>query len=83
MHDDLGKSEAALIAARRDDLAALRSRGRDPFVQVRYSVDASAAGVLAQSAHLGPEERAAGRTLHLAGRLMLKRTMGKTIFADL
>ncbi|MHB8139723.1 MAG: lysine--tRNA ligase [Vulcanimicrobiaceae bacterium] len=83
MHDDLGKSEAALIAARRDDLAALRSRGRDPFVQVRYSVDASAADVLAQSAHLGPEERAAGRTLHLAGRLMLKRTMGKTIFADL
>ena len=31
MHDELGKTEATLVAARRENLAALRSRGNDPF----------------------------------------------------
>ena len=41
MEEDLGKSEQALVAARREHLAALRSRGRDPFAQTRYDVDAT------------------------------------------
>lgn len=47
MHD-LGKTEASLVAARRDNLAALRSRGNDPFAQTRYDVDATAAELIAR-----------------------------------
>ncbi len=36
MHDDIGKTEASLVAARREHLAALRSSGRDPFAQTRF-----------------------------------------------
>jgi hypothetical protein len=43
MHDDLGKTEAALVAARREHLAALRSRGHDPFAPTRYDIEATAA----------------------------------------
>ncbi|MGH8164199.1 MAG: lysine--tRNA ligase, partial [Rhodanobacteraceae bacterium] len=83
MNDDLGKSESALIVARRDNLAALRSRGNDPFVRTRFEVDATAAGLADRYAALAPEERAQGESWSLAGRVMSKRGMGKTIFADL
>ena len=36
--DELGKTEAALVAARRENLAALRSRGNDPFARARFDV---------------------------------------------
>ena len=36
MHEELGKTEASLVAARREHLAALRLSGRDPFTQTRY-----------------------------------------------
>jgi lysyl-tRNA synthetase class 2 len=81
--DDLGKTEAALVAARRENLAALRSRGRDPFAQRRCEVDATAAELLARYAFLVPGQDAAAEGWSLAGRLLSKRTMGKTIFADL
>jgi lysyl-tRNA synthetase class 2 len=71
------------VAARRDHLAALRSNGRDPFVQTRFAVDATCADIAATYAELGPEEKAPGRTFRLAGRVMTKRGMGKTVFADL
>ena len=40
--EEFGKTEAALVAARRENLAALRSRGNDPFAQRRCDVDATA-----------------------------------------
>lgn len=83
MHDDVGKSEAALIAARRENLAALRSRSGDPFAQTRYLVNAHASDLLARYEALEPESRAETESWSLAGRLMTKRKMGKTIFADL
>ena len=39
---EVGKREAELIAARRNNLAALLSRGADPFAQTRYDVTAHA-----------------------------------------
>ena len=83
MHDDLGKTEAALVAARRDHLAALRSRGRDPFAQTRYDVDATAAELNERYGFLESGQSAEAENWRVAGRIMTKRTMGKTIFADL
>jgi lysyl-tRNA synthetase class 2 len=81
--DEFGKTEAALIAARRENLAALRSRGKDPFAQRRCEVDATAEELLARYAFLVPGQDAAAEGWSLAGRLLSKRTMGKTVFADL
>lgn len=83
MNEDLGKSEAALVAARRDNLNGLRARGSDPFAQTRYAVDATAKELLTRYASLGEGDRAESENWNIAGRLMSKRTMGKTIFADL
>jgi lysyl-tRNA synthetase class 2 len=83
MQEDLGKSEAALVAARRERLSSLRERGRDPFLQTRYDVDATAAELRARYDFLVAGQDAAAEGWNLAGRLMSKRTMGKTIFADL
>ncbi len=81
--EDLGKTEAALVAARREHLAALRSRGNDPFAQTRFPVDATCLELAEKYASLGPQARAEDATWHLAGRVMSKRAMGKTVFADL
>ncbi len=81
--DEFGKTEAALVAARRENLAALRSRGKDPFAQRRCEVDATAAELLARYGFLVPGQDAAAEGWSLAGRLLSKRTMGKTVFADL
>ncbi|MBV8198001.1 MAG: lysine--tRNA ligase [Candidatus Eremiobacteraeota bacterium] len=72
-----------MIAARRENLAALRSRGRDPFAQRRCEVDATAAELLARYAFLQPGQDASAEGWSLAGRVLAKRTMGKTVFADL
>ena len=81
--EELGKTEAALIAARRENLAALRSRGNDPFAQRRCDVDATASELLERYGFLVPGQDASAEGWSLAGRLLSKRTMGKTIFADL
>ena len=83
MEEDLGKTEAALVAARRDNLAALRSRGNDPFAQTRFAVEAKAEELLARYEFLETGEHAESEEWNVAGRIMSKRTMGKTIFADL
>ncbi len=83
MQEDLGKTEAALIAARREHLAALRARGDDPFAQTRYEVDASCAELTARYGFLEPGQNASAEGWNVAGRLLSKRRMGKTIFADL
>ena len=81
--DELGKSEAALVAARRENLAALRSRGNDPFESRRFEVEATAAELLERYGFLVPGQSAEAEGWSLAGRLLSKRTMGKTSFADL
>jgi lysyl-tRNA synthetase, class II len=81
--DDLGRTEAALVAARRENLAALRSRGRDPFEQRRCDVDATAEELLARYGFLVPGQDASAEAWSIAGRLLSMRTMGKTVFADL
>jgi lysyl-tRNA synthetase class 2 len=81
--EEFGKTEAALIAARRENLAALRSRDKDPFAQRRCEVDATAAELAARYAFLVPGQDASAEGWSLAGRLLSKRTMGKTVFADL
>ncbi len=83
MNEDFGKSESALVEARRKNLAELRSRGNDPFAQTRYPVDTNVAEVTEKYAFLVPEQHAESELWYLAGRLMAKRRMGKTIFADL
>ena len=81
--DDLGKREAELIAARRTNLAALRSRGIDPFLATRYDVTDHASDLAKLYAHLAPEEKAIDGSHAIAGRLMSVRVMGKTLFADI
>ncbi len=71
--DDLGKREAELIAARRANLAALRSRGVDPFAKTRYDVNAHAADLATRYGDLGPQEHAEGETWSIAGRVMSLR----------
>ena len=81
--DEFGKREAELIAARRTNLAALRSRGIDPFLATRYDVTDHAGDLAAQYGHLVPEEKALDGSHAIAGRLMSVRVMGKTLFADI
>jgi len=72
-----------LVAARREHLAALRSRGRDPFAQTRCDVDATAAELAARYGFLVDGQNAEAEGWSLAGRIASKRKMGKTVFADL
>ena len=83
MNEDLGKTEAALVEARRANLSALRSRGNDPFAQTRYEADTNVAELGEKYAFLVPEQHAESEEWSIAGRLMAKRRMGKTIFADI
>src|SRR5271156_3422721 len=83
MDEELGKTEASLVAARRDNLAALRSRGRDPFEQRRFSIEASAQELTERYGFLEIGQNAEAEGWNVAGRLMSIRTAGKTLFADL
>ena len=83
MEEQLGKTEAALIAARRENLAALRSRGQDPFAPVRFEVEATASELSERYGFLEPSQHAEAEGWNIAGRVMSMRTMGKTLFADL
>ena len=83
MNEELGKTEAALVQARRANLDAMRARGADPFAQTRYAVDAHVAELLEKYAFLETGQKADSEAWTLAGRIMSKRDMGKTIFADL
>jgi lysyl-tRNA synthetase class 2 len=81
--EEFGKTEAALVAARRENLAALRSRGKDPFAARHVEVDATAAELVERYGFLVPGQDASAEGWSLAGRILSKRTMGKTVFADL
>ena len=82
---ELGRREAELRAARRQNLAALIERGSDPFRATRYDVTAHAADLASAYAHLSPDaaEPPAERVA-VAGRLLALRKQGKKVFfADL
>ncbi|HXP92557.1 MAG TPA: lysine--tRNA ligase [Candidatus Binatia bacterium] len=80
---DLGKTEAELIAARRNNLAALRSRGADPFAASRYEVTSKAHEIAEQHGGLAKGEDAPEHVVGIAGRIVSLRKMGKAVFADL
>jgi lysyl-tRNA synthetase, class II len=79
----VGKSEAALVAARRENLDRLRARRGDPFAQTRYQIEATAAELNARYGFLESGQDAPAEGWSVAGRLLTKRVMGKSIFADL
>jgi lysyl-tRNA synthetase class 2 len=81
---DLGKREAELRAARRQNLATLRELGRDPFLVTRFDVTAHASDVAARFANVASDGEPPQDRVALAGRLMALRQMGKNVyFADL
>jgi len=68
---------AEILRIRREKLAHLQQEGKDPFEQVRYTVDAYSADIKDNF------DSMEGKTVSIAGRLMLKRDMGKASFCDL
>ncbi len=66
-----------LIKVRHDKLAELRAAGKDPYEQVKYCVTAKAAEVFADYA------KYEGQTVSVAGRLTVKRVMGKASFGKI
>ncbi|MCR5664382.1 MAG: lysine--tRNA ligase [Oscillospiraceae bacterium] len=66
-----------ILQIRRDKLKTLQAEGRDPFRITRYEVSHHSAEVLADYDSL--EEK----TVSVAGRMMVKRVMGKASFCKL
>ena len=67
---------------RMQKLADLQAAGQNPYVITKYPQDAFSADLKAEFSELAPETDA-GKKVHLAGRLMAKRVMGKASFAHL
>ncbi|MGH2685328.1 MAG: OB-fold nucleic acid binding domain-containing protein [Actinomycetota bacterium] len=68
-----------VLAARREKLERLRSRGIEPFA-LRFDRDATAADLAER--HAGLEAgRDSGETVRVAGRVMQLRRLGKASFA--
>ncbi len=63
-----------LLRVRREKLQALKAAGKDPYVITRFDQDAHAADI--RSDYVSYE----GKTVHIAGRMMSKRVMGKASF---
>ena len=70
------------LKVRREKLADLVSAGNDPFTVTKYPVDIYSTELKEKFADLAAEENS-GVTVHLAGRMMSKRIMGKASFAHL
>ena len=66
-----------ILQVRRDKLAALQQEGRDPFQITKFDVSHHSSDVLAHFAELE------GREVSVAGRMMVKRVMGKASFCKL
>ncbi|MFH0760759.1 MAG: lysine--tRNA ligase [Bacteroidota bacterium] len=64
---------------RRQALTEIRQMGIDPYPAARYPVSANAAEILAQFDQ-NPDNL---QDIHIAGRLMTRRIMGKASFAEL
>lgn len=70
-------SAGSELAVRREKLANLKEAGNDPFTITKYDVDAFSADIKNDFASYE------GKTVHLAGRMMSRRIMGKASFAHL
>ena len=66
-----------ILQVRRDKLAALQQEGRDPFLITKYDVTHHSTDVTANFAELE------GKEVSVAGRLMVKRVMGKASFCKI
>ncbi|MBQ6000912.1 MAG: lysine--tRNA ligase, partial [Clostridia bacterium] len=75
MTEELSLSEA--LQVRRAKLRELQDAGKDPFEIVKFVRTANSAEILNNF------ETMEGKEVSLAGRMMLRREMGKASFADL
>ena len=66
-----------ILQIRRDKLKALQQEGKDPFEITKYEISHHSSEVLAQY------EALEGQTVSVAGRMMVKRVMGKASFVKL
>ena len=66
-----------LLQVRRDKLAELQSRGKDPFQITKYDVTNHTTDIL------NNYEEFEGKQVTLAGRMMFKRVMGKASFCNI
>ena len=66
-----------ILQVRRDKLAALQQEGRDPFLITKYDVTHHSTEVVEGFAALE------GKAVSVAGRLMVKRVMGKASFCKI
>ncbi len=66
-----------LLQVRRDKLADLQSRGKDPFQITKYDVTNHTTDIL------NNYEEFEGKQVTLAGRMMFKRVMGKASFCNI
>ena len=71
------KELSEILRVRRDKLAALQEAGNDPFAITKYDVSHHSRDVLESFASLE------GQTVSVAGRLMVKRVMGKASFCKI
>ena len=68
------QSLSELLQVRRDKLKDLQDAGMDPFQQTKYSVTAHSQEIKDNF------ETMEGQTVSVAGRLISKRGMGKSMF---
>ena len=66
-----------ILQVRRDKLAELQSRGKDPFQITKYDVTNHTTDIL------NNYEEFEGKQVTLAGRMMFKRVMGKASFCNI
>ncbi|MGL5260264.1 MAG: lysine--tRNA ligase, partial [Lachnospiraceae bacterium] len=66
-----------LLKVRREKLANLQEAGKDPFVITKYDVTHHSADIKENF------ETLEGQTVSIAGRIMLKRVMGKASFCNI
>ena len=70
--EDIGR----LLAVRREKLAGLKADGKDPFVITKYDVTHHSAQIK------NDYDSYEGKNVSVAGRMMLKRVMGKASFCN-
>lgn len=73
----LMEDENIQIANRKEKLEELKANGEDPFQEFTYDVNAYAKDILEKF------EDYEGKVVSLAGRIILKRVMGKASFAHI
>ncbi len=70
-------SLSEILQIRRDKLSNLQAQNRDPFEEVKFERDSNSNEIVEKF------EELEGSVVKIAGRMMLRREMGKASFADL